>query len=121
MKEARQLIEQLETDKALAIAEAKQQMHGMMEGKDTELITIRNTCQQLKQENETLQAEVSKLKTTGETVTYVCVTLWACKVKRKLPDAKFIKYPLLNHHLFALIRTKVVFPYQNLSSVCCHC
>lgn len=65
IKEARKLIEQLEADKALAIAEAKQQMHGMMEGKDDELTSLRSAIQQLKQDNESLQAEINRLQQTG--------------------------------------------------------
>ena len=64
--EARSLIEQLEVDKAMAVAETKQQMHEAMESKDVELQNVRTTYQQLKLENEELQEKIGKLEKSGE-------------------------------------------------------
>ena len=66
MKEARKVIQELETDKAMAIAEAKQQMHVTMETKDNELQTVRTACQTFKQERDELSEKVEKLEKTGK-------------------------------------------------------
>ena len=65
MNEARKLIEELETDKTMAIAEAKRTMHEALELKDVEVTQARDGCLILKQENEELEKRVEKLERTG--------------------------------------------------------
>lgn len=62
IKQARQVIEQLETDREIAIAEVKQQVHQEMETKDQELIDIRAQMLAMKEENTDLTDKVSKLE-----------------------------------------------------------
>lgn len=65
MKEARKVIEQLETDRELAIAKVKQEVHEELELKDQELTEARQQLNPVKEENQTLTQENEKLKTAG--------------------------------------------------------
>ena len=65
IKQARQVIEQLETDRQLAIAEVKQQVHEEMQRKDEELAQIRSQGLALKEENTALKEKTEKLEKTG--------------------------------------------------------
>merc|ERR1712168_457941 len=65
-KDAKTLMLDLETDKAMALAEAKQQMHITLEGKDTELIKTRDSIKKLQAEKAELDIKVAKLVEQGE-------------------------------------------------------
>ena len=69
--DARKVLEELETDKAMMVAEVKQQMHLAMESKDQELDGVRTSCHQLRTENEQLEAKVSQLEHTGQSGLYL--------------------------------------------------
>ena len=71
LQEARQIIEELEAGKVLAIAQAKQQLHEMLEGKDQELTQVRDTMQTLTVENQQLQEKIGRLEKSGE-----CCKIW---------------------------------------------
>jgi polyhydroxyalkanoate synthesis regulator phasin len=62
IKEARKVIEDLETQSVLQIAEAKQQMHTTIEAKDSELEAARGSMVTIKQENESLRQRVEHLE-----------------------------------------------------------
>lgn len=62
IRDARKVIEELETRSVLQIAETKQQMHTTMEAKDTELQQIRATVTSLKQENDDLTARLKVME-----------------------------------------------------------
>ena len=66
MREAKKLIQDLETDKAMAVAEAKQATHQAMEAKDEELGKVRDSFQHLTTENEKLTDKIKKLDKAGE-------------------------------------------------------
>ena len=59
------MIEQLETDRQLAIAEVKQQVHEEMEKKDAELSEARRQAIIYKEENEALKERTEKLEKAG--------------------------------------------------------
>ena len=59
------MIEQLETDRQIAIAEVKQKVHVEMEGKDAELTEIRSQGLVLQEENAALKEKLEKLEKTG--------------------------------------------------------
>jgi len=65
LKQAKQLIVDLETDKTMAVAAAKQEFHAALEGKDEELTTIRDRVKNIEAENESLKQKVHELKTAG--------------------------------------------------------
>lgn len=65
MKEARKVIEQLEVDRELAIAEVKKQVHEEMELKDQELKDIRQQCFMLQEENKQCTEKVERLEKSG--------------------------------------------------------
>ena len=58
-------MEELESDKVMQVAEAKQQLYLTMETKDQELETIRSTCQTLRADNEQLTDNIHKLEKNG--------------------------------------------------------
>ena len=59
------MIEQLETDRQLAIAEVKQQVHEEMERKDKELAEVRSQGLAFKEENVALKEKTEKLEKAG--------------------------------------------------------
>ena len=59
------MIEQLEVDKAMAVAESKQQFHTLLEEKDTEIEKLRTASQNVTKEKEELEEKLEKLETTG--------------------------------------------------------
>ncbi|BFZ01352.1 hypothetical protein BsWGS_04391 [Bradybaena similaris] len=65
MQEARKVIEQLESDREVAIAEFKQQVHEEMERRDAELEHAKLQCQKFVSENNNLKLEIERL--TNET------------------------------------------------------
>ncbi|CAG5119304.1 unnamed protein product, partial [Candidula unifasciata] len=65
MQEARKVIEQLQLDREVAIAEVKQQIHEEMEKKDAELEHMKLQCQKFVTENNSLKLEIERL--TNET------------------------------------------------------
>ena len=65
IKQARGVIEQLETDRQLAIAEVKQQVHEEMERKDKELAEVRSQGLAFKEENIALKEKAEKLEKAG--------------------------------------------------------
>ena len=65
IKQARGVIEQLETDRQLAIAEVKQQVHEEMERKDVELSETRSQALVFKDENAALKERTEKLEKAG--------------------------------------------------------
>ena len=77
LKEARQLIEQLETDKAMGIAEVKQQMHVTMESKDQEFQKLRASLAQIKSENEELAEKVQQLEKAGERCSHLKMCIFS--------------------------------------------
>ncbi|XP_060588973.1 golgin subfamily A member 4-like [Ruditapes philippinarum] len=62
IKQARQVIEQLETDREIAIAEVKQRVHEEMERKDQEVSEIRAQTQGMVEENKNLKEKIEKLE-----------------------------------------------------------
>ncbi|OPL20301.1 golgin 4 subfamily a member, partial [Mytilus galloprovincialis] len=66
MKEARKVIEQLEVDREVAIAEVKKQVHEEMELKDQELREIRQQCALLQEENKTNTDKVDRLEKSSQ-------------------------------------------------------
>jgi hypothetical protein len=62
LKQARQVIEELEADKALALASFKQDFHSTLEGKDEELSSVRVKAKLYEAENETLKRNLSELQ-----------------------------------------------------------
>ena len=66
IKQAREVIEQLETDRQIAIAEVKQQVHEEMERKDAELSDTRRQAITFKEENEALKERTEKLEKAGK-------------------------------------------------------
>ena len=63
--EARRIMEDLETEKVMQVAEAKQQMHVSMETKDRELESIRAACAALQADKEALEVKVTRLEKSG--------------------------------------------------------
>ncbi|KAH3779683.1 hypothetical protein DPMN_157488 [Dreissena polymorpha] len=57
------MIEQLDTDRQIAIAEMKQQVHEENERKDGEILRSRSQAQSLGQENTQLKKRIEKLET----------------------------------------------------------
>ncbi len=70
LQDAKKLIQDLEADKSLAIAEAKQQMYLTMEGKDTELTELRERLTAVRGENEELAGKVEKMEKAGKAKTH---------------------------------------------------
>lgn len=68
MKEARKVIEQLEVDREVAIAEVKKQVHEEMELKDQELREIRQQCASLQEENKTNTDKVDRLEKSSKLI-----------------------------------------------------
>ncbi|CAG2237564.1 GOLGA4 [Mytilus edulis] len=68
MKEARKVIEQLEVDREVAIAEVKKQVHEEMELKDQELREIRQQCALLQEENKTNTDKVDRLEKSSKLI-----------------------------------------------------
>ena len=66
MKEARKVIEQLEVDREIAIAEVKKQVHEEMELKDQELRDIRQQCVNLQEESKIYTEKVDKLEKSSQ-------------------------------------------------------
>ena len=66
MKEARKVIEQLEVDREIAIAEVKKQVHEEMELKDQELRDIRQQCVNLQEESKICTEKVDKLEKSNQ-------------------------------------------------------
>ncbi|XP_052273479.1 golgin subfamily A member 4-like [Dreissena polymorpha] len=60
--QAREMIEQLETDRQIAIAEMKQQVHEENERKDGEILRLRSQAHSLGQENFQLKERIEKLE-----------------------------------------------------------
>lgn len=68
------MIEDLEADKQLAVAEAKQQMHEAIEVKDQEVISLRSNLQSVTEEKQQLAEKVEKLEKSGQS----CVPCSGC-------------------------------------------
>ncbi|KAJ8314173.1 hypothetical protein KUTeg_008734 [Tegillarca granosa] len=66
MKEARKVIEQLETDREIAIAEVKKQVHEEMELKDQELAELKQQCQLLQENNKEYTERIEKLEKSSQ-------------------------------------------------------
>ena len=62
IREARRVIEELETSSVLQIAEAKQQMHSTLEAKDGELQTLMSSVTSLKQDNDDLTVRLQAME-----------------------------------------------------------
>jgi len=54
------LIEELEMDKSLSVAAAKQELHAALEGKDEELTKARERVKELEAEREDLKHNISQ-------------------------------------------------------------
>lgn len=65
MKEARRVIEELETAKAMAVAEAKQQAHSLIEESEASLQAAREALAAANSEKDHLQERFTKLETKG--------------------------------------------------------
>ena len=65
IKEARSVIEELESQSAIQIAEAKQQMHSTIEATDSELRQAKQSLQAVRSENEALTDRVNQLEQQG--------------------------------------------------------
>ncbi|CAG5123064.1 unnamed protein product, partial [Candidula unifasciata] len=66
IQEARQVIEQLESDREVAVAGVKQQIHEELARKDAELEQMKGEHQRLVAENNSLKLEVERLATEAE-------------------------------------------------------
>jgi hypothetical protein len=66
MKEARRVIESLEQAKAMAVAEAKQQAHGLIAESDAALQSAREALASTTAERDQLQDHLAKLEKKGE-------------------------------------------------------
>ena len=64
--DAKTVIEELEATSALQIAEAKQQMHSMLEQKDGELAELRKSLTEGKQESEGLADRLAEVEKKGK-------------------------------------------------------
>ena len=62
LKDTRQRLEEVETRSALQVAEAKQQVHSAIEGKDAELASLRANVTSLKSENGELGERIRELE-----------------------------------------------------------
>ena len=62
LKDMRQKLEEVETRSALQVAEAKQQVHAAIEGKDAELTSLHSTVTSLKKENGELGVKIRELE-----------------------------------------------------------
>lgn len=60
LKDAKKLIEDLEMDKSLAVAGAKQELHSTLESKDEELMSASERIKELDAENEALKHDISQ-------------------------------------------------------------
>jgi chromosome segregation ATPase len=65
LKQAKKVIEELEADKAMAVAAAKQELHSTLEAKDEELTKIRERVKQLEAEIDALKQKTHELQTAG--------------------------------------------------------
>jgi len=65
LKDARKLIEDLESDKAMSLATMKQEFHETLESKDSELMALKRKVHGLDKENAELKDDVQKLSKTG--------------------------------------------------------
>ena len=62
LKDMRQKLEEVERRSALQVAEAKQQVHAAIEGKDSELTSLHSTVTSLKKENGELGLKIRELE-----------------------------------------------------------
>ena len=98
VKQAREVIEQLESDRELAIAEVKQQVHEEIQTKDEEvakareqvqikdrdLVQARQEVEQLQLENKGFQDQIDKLEKAGEsTQKVICSPLNGVAIHNK--------------------------------------
>ena len=63
---AKKKLEDVDAEKAIALAEFKQQMHVTMETKDQEMQVIHNNLRSIKAENEALKEKIAALEKEGE-------------------------------------------------------
>lgn len=61
LKEARRLIEDLESDKAMSVATMKQEFHDMLESKDSELMQLKHRLHNVESDNISLKEEIKNL------------------------------------------------------------
>jgi len=60
LKDAKKLIEELEMDKSLSVAAAKQELHAALDSKDEELTRASERIKELDAEKETLKHDLSR-------------------------------------------------------------
>lgn len=72
LKDTRNKLEEVETRSALQVAEAKQQVHAAIEGKDAELATLRSSVTSLKSENGELGEKIRELEKKCEKIAKTC-------------------------------------------------
>uniref|UniRef100_A0A3Q4AJK1 Golgin A4 n=1 Tax=Mola mola TaxID=94237 RepID=A0A3Q4AJK1_MOLML len=65
LRDAKNLIEQLEQDKGMVIAETKRQMHETLEMKEDEIVQLRSRLQQTTAQKEELQEQKEKAEKSG--------------------------------------------------------
>ncbi len=99
LKEARNVIQDLETDKAMAVAQAKQHMHETMESKDTELQQIRASCQAFKQERDDFSVRIQQLEKLGQASYQYCLIF---------SQAQTMKFILINTSLSMIAYKNIV-------------
>uniref|UniRef100_A0A3Q3IPR2 Golgin A4 n=1 Tax=Monopterus albus TaxID=43700 RepID=A0A3Q3IPR2_MONAL len=68
LRDAKNLIEQLEQDKGMVIAETKRQMHETLELKEEEIAQLRSRLQQATAQKEELQEQKEKAEKSGDAI-----------------------------------------------------
>ena len=71
LQDARKQIEELEVDKAMAIASAKQQMHETMEAKDQEISKVRDSYMSAKAETDQVMERLQAIEHKGMNIFHV--------------------------------------------------